>query len=65
MPLYLLQEEVPHLQSIELEIVPSRVVQVSPLVQVLVEDLQNRPEVVVHGVVPHKQGAVFGRRPSD
>ena len=59
MPLNELQATEPQAQAMVLSANPLVFVQGPPLEQVLVEELQKRPEAGVHPVSPHKQGAVF------
>ena len=54
---------VPHEQAMVLSEDPSTLVQGSPLEQVLVEEVQKRPDAAVHNPPPHKQGAVFDVAP--
>ena len=64
MPLKELHAPVPHAQSTPvLSEDPSTLVQGSPLEQVLVEEVQKRPEAAVHPVSPHRQVAVFDVTP--
>ena len=64
MPLNELHAAVPHAQSTPvLSEDPSMLVQGSPLEQVLVEEVQKRPEAAVHPVSPHKQASVFDVAP--
>ena len=63
MPMKELHAVVPQVQSMELREVRSTFVQVLPLEQVLVEESQKRPDVAVHLLPPHKQGAGFDVAP--
>jgi hypothetical protein len=64
MPLNELHAAVPHAQSIVLSENPSTLVQGSPLEQVLVEEVQKRPEAAVHPVFPQRQGVSLEMLPS-
>jgi hypothetical protein len=59
-----LHAALPHLQAIVLIEELSTLIQGSPLEQVLVEDVQNKPDVGVQPVFPHKQGAPLEMVPS-
>ena len=60
MPLKELHAVDPHLQSIVLSEDPSTLTQGAPLEQVLVEEVQKRPDAAVQYPSPlHMQGAVF------
>ena len=59
-----LHAAVPHLQSIVLREDPSTLAQGAPFEQVLVEEVQKRPDAAVqYPISPHKQGAVFDVAP--
>ena len=64
MPLKELHAADPHLQSIVLSENPSTLAQGAPLEQVLVEEVQKRPDAGVHSVTPHVHAAPFAAEPS-
>ena len=64
MPLKELHAAVPQEQSMVLSEDPSTLVQGSPLEQVLVEEVQKRPEAAVHSVTPHVHAAPLAAEPS-
>jgi len=63
MPLTELQADLPHVQSIVLSEDPSMLVQLFPLEQVLVEEVQKRPRFELHCCVPHMHVVGFAELP--
>ena len=64
MPLKELHAAVPQEQSMVLSDDPSTFVQGSPFEQVLVEEEQINPVVLVHSTLPHVHATVFAAEPS-
>ena len=57
--MWALQEAVPHAQASELMDVPFMLVQTSPRVQLLLDEVQKRPVLPVQGCVLQRHGAVL------